>query len=623
MSLLLSAGSSPPPTYVDDGGGEFIPRSWVAKTAIAAALSVIAISGVSAEDLPAHSVAQDTWKAPIVWTQAKVPQVFNDDSDFVAPAATQPFGNSQPWLVSPISFDQTVLSLFWHNDDIVPQIITFVVLEDDNWSPPVIWNSVKPVVFTDDDVIVPQAVSLVFEEDSWVVSAKWPQAIVQQFPPDDSDFVYPATTPAILTEEGWLAPTLWFVPAQVPQFSFNDEIVPQAATLVFEDDNWSAPALWQNLTAVSQFSYNDDIVPVVTDDLWIPVIPWTQVTLTQIFSFNDEIVAQPVIPAFEDDSWTKPVLWLQVVAQRPQIDDSDYVYPATTGAIVDDAEWPLNKFRQVWQSSLFSDNNDVPTLYGVPSDELGWTAPVIWPTGLWSKALQFADDDFAVIVIPPPILPYGNSQPWLAVTTNVPSVAVTVWWYNDELVTPGVTPALPYGNSRPWIPVTTNVPDSIVTVWWQNDEITTAVIPPPPYPTLVGCAQLFNTYYILVDKFCVYNIADVPVSFAFQRPTGCALPLVRFTDDNPFDSIPRIAQGDWLDIYIDTVNGPSLYKSVQYLGHNDPQTYLLSVPCGAFITISRNNRYHHIHTTPNTFSAKEASKWGVNVFNGRGYKKGP
>ena len=398
----------------------------------------------------------------------------------------------------------------------------------------------------------------------------------------NEDYVYPLATPSVLNETEWSPLRSWGVSVPPIQFLFNDEPVPQASAFVFEEDG---------------------LIPVLVQKGLAP---------QQLFNWNDEVVPQATSFVFEEDSWTVPTVWPQLLPQAPSKDDSDYVYPLATPAVLGEAEWPLNSFAQVWKWTLFNDDNDVPLLFGVQDDSV--QAPlVLWNNKLVVSSFIYNDD------IVPVTSAAFEEDAWIVPNPWAVSRLVQVSQYNDEFVFHAVASIVAEEDSwiipTIWSIVRNNGSLSIVT---EDDlVVTTSPIVPPLYPILVGCAGAFNQYYTLVDKFCVYNMALIPVSFAFIRPSNCALPYVRFVDDNPFYSAPRVEVGDWLDVYIDNSNGSSLVKSFQYLGHNDPQTYLIKVPCGSFVTVKRNSRYHKIHTTPNTFNANEAAKWGVNVARNR------
>ena len=116
-------------------------------------------------------------------------------------------------------------------------------------------------------------------------------------------------------------------------------------------------------------------------------------------------------------------------------------------------------------------------------------------------------------------------------------------------------------------------------------------------PTDLGNTKVFNTYEVISGCYVFLDSNDSTVSICFIG----LKPQVRFIDDSiqgPISSVPMVQGGDWLDITIDTANGPVLCKQIRYLGHNAPQSFQVYTHNAPFVTVYRNRSNPRVHTSP-------------------------
>ena len=357
----------------------------------------------------------------------------------------------------------------------------------------------------------------------------------------------------------------------VTLFQYNDEIVPQSApAMEFEDDNWSAPVLW-TWPKVSVFLDDDVIVPQVSnmefeEDSWIRPVIWPQVTSKPFL--DDDIVVPQVAPSlvFEEDAWVQPIRWPLSPIVRPFIDDEVIVQQAVTSVFEDDS----------------------------------YVVPAIWKSSKWINYLPIEDD----FVAPPPIIGgFGNSQPWLVSYVARPAQIVTLYQYNDEPVPQ--PPAVVYEDDSWKKPIIWASRDINIAVTYFTDTVD-IVIPVGPViscPAVLDCTRVFNTYETVVDFYKVCDNNCIVITFAFIRRSGQQLPQVRFVDDTlggPYDTIPRIMSADWVDVLFDFPgSSSSIVGHFQYYDHHAPQTINIDIRklSPLYITIARNRTNYQIRTT--------------------------
>lgn len=302
-----------------------------------------------------------------------------------------------------------------------------------------------------------------------------------------NDEVVPATAVA-LDDQGWAPPRPWGSVPPARLFAADEDAVTPVTPSVVEGDDWVPPGPWRTATPPpvaaddADYVYPSTTPAVAGEDGWSLSPPWRAAPPTPLFSEGDELPTASAPSVVDDDAWVAPIPWGAVRPVAPFADDADYVYPSTTPAIAGEAEWPLNGFQQVWHWTLFADDTDAPTLFGVPSDEAGWAAPVRWLV-LAPAVFRGAEDDFAPST--PPSFEFGGSQPWAVVFGAAPEAPVTVWWQNDE-VSVSSTPAisevetwaapLPWAirPPRPWFDATDEVPSGAVASIADDDRGYTA-----------------------------------------------------------------------------------------------------------------------------------------------------
>ena len=119
-----------------------------------------------------------------------------------------------------------------------------------------------------------------------------------------------------------------------------------------------------------------------------------------------------------------------------------------------------------------------------------------------------------------------------------------------------------------------------------------------PYKLIIDpVTQVFNTYESTTGSYQFYDTEGFPVTIKFNKGQT---PSVRFIDLSPttLDSIPRIQEGDWVDITVDANPLPILAKRFQYLNHNEPQSFLVDSRNTPLVTVYRNRSNPVIKTSP-------------------------
>lgn len=149
---------------------------------------------------------------------------------------------------------------------------------------------------------------------------------------------------------------------------------------------------------------------------------------------------------------------------------------------------------------------------------------------------------------------------------------------------------------------------------WSWETVPNLPVTPPAFPVIVvpphslawvtiqlsgiTNSQVFNTYENFPGCYYIVDNGNYPVAFCFIKDQG-SNPQVRFVDySTPISNVPMVQGGDWIDILIDNNTSSVKRKSIRYLNHNAPQTFVIDVRGASFITIARNRSNPRIHTSP-------------------------